>query len=603
MFINRFMIRFGKGLYGKIIGISVFYFLHILSGTAILFFSAIFTKMLLYHKAVLGFTSINQVLILIGISLFLQFFNTVPRLTKMEKIGGEMKSNLRADILQKLFLLGPAYTVEHRTGEITSMVTFRAEWVKRYYTDYLPIALSALFNFIFIVIFLFLTDILVGFSTLLPVLAMLICPWIMEDKMSQEGEKEWKAHDRYLSEYLDSIQGIVALKSFNANKRQKEKLVDDGENYRKIIMKHLKITITEGMLMDFFARLGCTLPMVIAAIRAGYGYLPADRIIYIFYMVLAAINPLFVLINAWHVGFNGISASKKIGEFLEEKIQFPLYGQGKFHYTYKEWKDKQANNQLEIWNGKIKEEFFGDVRFEGVSFSYGEGKEEVLKNIDFTLSNRSMTALVGISGSGKSTIAKILAGFYLPTKGKVFVGEDELSEKTVEKIQSQIAAVWQQPHLFFGTIEENLKIANPNSDLKSLKKAMEEVGLGEFVNALPEQYQTFLGEEGMRFSGGERQRLAIARCYLKNVPILIFDEATSSLDRNNEQNIQENFRHLRENKTTLVIAHRLSTIKEADQILILEKGRIVERGTHEELKNSDRYQKLMIGQLEVDHGK
>ena len=214
-----------------------------------------------------------------------------------------------------------------------------------------------------------------------------------------------------------------------------------------------------------------------------------------------------------------------------------------------------------------------------------------------------MTALVGPSGSGKSTLAHLLAGFYVVENGYISIGDTILDKDTVGFFQDQISAVWQDSHLFYGTVFENILLGKPDATDDEVYAASMKANLHDFVVSLPEGYGTMIGERGMRFSGGERQRVAIARAYLRDAPILIFDEATSALDRQNEIDIQRSFKKLREDRTSLVIAHRLSTIKDADETCVIEKGRIVALGKHRDLmRESGLYRQLMLGQFtSLDH--
>jgi ATP-binding cassette subfamily B protein len=246
----------------------------------------------------------------------------------------------------------------------------------------------------------------------------------------------------------------------------------------------------------------------------------------------------------------------------------------------------------------VSEAFTGNIRFDGVTFAYNEEDGDVLRSVDFTIPNKTTTALVGPSGSGKSTAAHLLAGFYPLDKGHIRVGELTLNGDTVSEIQDQISAVWQDCRLFYGTVRENIMVGKPDASQEEVEEAAKEASIHDFILSLPEGYATLLGERGLRFSGGERQRIALARAFLRNSPVLILDEATSSLDRRNEREIQRSLQKLSKGKTCLVIAHRLATIQSADNIILLDRGRIADMGTHEQLiASSAAYRALMGSQL------
>jgi len=228
------------------------------------------------------------------------------------------------------------------------------------------------------------------------------------------------------------------------------------------------------------------------------------------------------------------------------------------------------------------ERLAGDVRFDDVWFEYNPG-QPVLRGVSFHARQGTTTALVGSSGSGKSTLISIVMAFNRPTKGRVIVDGQDLSDLRLMDYRSQLASVLQENFLFDGTITENVGYARPGATRDEIVEACRIAHCDEFISQFPEGYDTVVGERGIKLSGGQRQRVSIARAILANPRILILDEATSSLDSESEQMIQDGLRNLRAGRTTFVIAHRLSTIRSADQILVLEEGQVVERGTHAEL--------------------
>ena len=226
------------------------------------------------------------------------------------------------------------------------------------------------------------------------------------------------------------------------------------------------------------------------------------------------------------------------------------------------------------------------LNMEKVTFSYSDGNE-VLKNISFTVQPGKMTALVGHSGSGKSTILNLLLRFYDPDRGVIKLNQEDIRDYSLEELRKQISAVFQETYLFYGTIADNIRMARPDATDEEVEAAAKAANAHEFIDRLPNGYQTVIGERGMTLSGGERQRISIARAFLKNAPILFLDEATSSIDSQSESIVQESIQRLIKGKTTVVVAHRLATIRHADQILVIEGGKVMEQGTHEELLNKN----------------
>jgi ATP-binding cassette subfamily B protein len=222
-----------------------------------------------------------------------------------------------------------------------------------------------------------------------------------------------------------------------------------------------------------------------------------------------------------------------------------------------------------------------DIEFDDVSFSYEE--KETLKNISFTAKERSMTALVGASGSGKTTIANLIVRFWDAQKGAIKIGGVDVREMTCDSLLRYVSMVFQRVYLFNDTIENNIRFGSPGATREDVIAAAKKARCHDFIEALPESSDTMVGEGGATLSGGEKQRVSIARAILKDAPIVLLDEATASVDPDNEKYIQEAINALVAGKTLIVIAHRLSTIKRADQILVIDGGRVAERGAHDEL--------------------
>ena len=240
----------------------------------------------------------------------------------------------------------------------------------------------------------------------------------------------------------------------------------------------------------------------------------------------------------------------------------------------------------------------GDIKFEGVSFTYPSTEEEAIENINVSIDGGSVAALVGHSGAGKSTIINLLPRFYDPKEGTISIDGKNISTVLLSSLRKNISMVSQDVILFDDTVRANIAYANMNATEEQIKRACDFAAASDFIEELPNAYETIIGENGVRLSGGQKQRISIARAFLKNSPIILLDEATSSLDAESEEKIQNAVSNLIKNKTTLVIAHRLSTIIKADKIIIINRGKIIDTGTHNELlKNSTIYRNLYSKQL------
>ena len=239
-----------------------------------------------------------------------------------------------------------------------------------------------------------------------------------------------------------------------------------------------------------------------------------------------------------------------------------------------------------------------DIEFQNVSFNYETTSAKAINGINFKIDGKKITALVGKSGSGKSTIINLIPRFYDPQDGKILFDSQDISKIKLDSLRRNISLVSQDVVLFDSTIKENIIYANPSASEQELKLACKYAAADEFIEKLPKQYETMVGENGVKLSGGQKQRISIARAILKKSPVILLDEATSALDNESEKIVQHAINNLIKNKTTLVIAHRLSTIHNAEKILVMEEGKIIGTGNHEYLiKNNDKYKSLYESQL------
>lgn len=580
MFINRYLIQFAKGS-GRLVAVACLYELVLTAlGTGISLCCAFASRMILGDEGVPLFTNVVQIFCCIAVGLIIRFILSKQKVIKANQCSIQIKDHLRKELMAKMFDLGPAFTTGQRTGDIANTISSKVEWLSYYYTLYLPTVISALINAVILIGVLLQFDWLIALICCIACIGMIVCPMSFYHMMKERGNKEWEAHTAYYADCLDSIQGMTTLKAFNANHQRRDYIHRKGEELRQCVMAQLRVSMLENGVLELLARLGSAFSVAVAVVRSiTVGY--SDSLIYILFIAGACFAPMMNLVNAWHMGYRGITASYSIQGLLDERAVLSL---------------NSRTSQTKSLDGGTG----CDITFDHVNFAYSEGDGDVLHDISFQIPKGTMTALVGPSGGGKSTIAHLLAGFYPVRSGSVRVGDAIVGEETVAEVQAMISAVWQDSHIFYGTVMDNIRMGRPDATDEEVVNASKQANLHDLVVSLPDGYHTLLGENGMRFSGGERQRIALARAFLKNSAILIFDEATSSLDRKNELEIQRSFDRLRQGKTSLVIAHRLSTIRQANQICIIESGRIIASGTHEELaRTSSAYRALMGGQLEV----
>tara|TARA_B100001123_G_C15212345_1_gene987802 strand:- start:541 stop:1479 length:939 start_codon:yes stop_codon:yes gene_type:complete len=304
-------------------------------------------------------------------------------------------------------------------------------------------------------------------------------------------------------------------------------------------------------------------------INSFFSFLTAMMLAYQPIRSLATINMIF---------YQGAAAAERVFDVIDTKIDI------------KEIKD--------LPNLKIKK---ASIEFKSTSFSYPKTTEAALKNVNISIEGGTTAALVGHSGAGKSTIINLLPRFYDPNKGEICIDGQNIRGVTLSSLRKNISLVSQDIILFDDTVRSNIAYANLNASDEEIKKACDFAAASDFIEKLPQKYETIIGENGVRLSGGQKQRLSIARAILKDTPIILLDEATSSLDAESEEKVQNAIINLTKNRTTLVIAHRLSTIIRANKIIVLKEGKIIETGTHNDLlKNSVIYKNLYSKQLSAN---
>lgn len=580
MFINDRLLGFASGHINKIIETCLLQLAMTALGTLVSVGIAFIVRMIQGEERILFFDEVWQVAAFIVIVIALRFVVSKARAITAENCSLGIKTSLRKRLLKKLYDLGPAYTSRERTGSITSTIASKVEFLNEYYTIYLPAAVSAIINAVVIIVVVYVFDPVTAVICIVACAGLLGCPMVFYFLMRRRGAEESEAHSSYYSDCLDSLQGMATLKAFNANARQREIIYAKGEGLRRAVMALLRITMLENVVLQFFAGLGSAFSIAIAAYQCANGAMDQKYLVYTLFLISACFTPMQALINAWHMGYRGVTASYNIDKLLQEAM--PRSIRSTEDHGIVGASTSQADG----------------IIFDHVSFAYNEQDGNVLCDVSFTVPKKTSVALVGPSGSGKSTIAQLLDGFYSASRGMISADGVKLTPETVNTVQDKISAVWQDCHVFYGTVADNIRMGRPDASMEEVISAAKKANIHEFISCLPNGYDTMIGERGMRFSGGERQRIVLARAFLRDAPIIILDEATSSLDRKNEMAIQESFEKISKEKTALIIAHRLATIQNADQIIIMEKGRISAYGTHDELlAASESYRTLMGNQV------
>lgn len=475
-------------------------------------------------------------------------------------MGAKMERDMRKQLFEHYEKLSFSYYSTHNSGQMMSKLVsdlFDISELAHHGPENLFISLVKIIGSF---VFLFLINQKLALPLLLLVILMILFS-IRQNKKMQQTFLENRIRIGDINASLqDTLSGIRVVQSFANEDTELHKFNHSNEAFLESKKDNYRCMGTFMSSNLFFQGMMYLTTLIYGGYLIAMGQMQAaDLAMYALYIGIF-ISPIQILVELVEMLQKGLSGFRRYLEVVE---------------TEPEIQDKEGAIDLE----NVK----GDVCYDNVSFHYSDDNKTVLSQVSIHIPAGKSVALVGPSGGGKTTICSLLPRFYDVTAGKVTIDGKDVRDLTLKSLRNQIGMVQQDVYLFDGTIRENIAYGKPDATDEEIKEAARRANMDDFIMQLPEQYDTYVGEKGTRLSGGQKQRISIARVFLKNPPILILDEATSALDNESERYIQKSLEELAKNRTTITIAHRLSTIKRSDEIIVITKDGIAERGTHETL--------------------
>ena len=498
---------------------------------------------------------IGAVLLLAGAGicvLLVRYFCSMAAARTSFLASAEVKKVLRGKLYNKLTRLGASYHEKVSTSEIVQVFVEGVDQLELYFGKYLP----QFFYSMLAPVTLFAVLVFVSWQAavvLLVCVPLIPLSIVAVQKIAKRLlSKYWGVYVDLGDTFLENIQGLTTLKIYQADERRNVQMNEKAEEFRRITMKVLTMQLNSVTVMDIIAYGGAAIGVIISVSQVAAGTISLAQAFLIIMLAADFFLPLRMLGSFFHVAMNGMAASDKLFRILEM--------------------DEPEQGTKTIPTGS------SAVAFRDVSFSYDQ-KRPVLQNVDAQIPSGAFAAVVGKSGCGKSTMASLLSGLVKGYTGSITVGGVPVCEISEENLMQSITVVTHNSYIFSGTVRENLQMAAPDASEERMVSALKQVRLWPFLEE-QQGLETVLSEQGANFSGGQRQRLALARAILHDTPIYIFDEATSNIDAESENDIMQVIRSMRGKKTVLLISHRLENVVCADEIYVLSSGKIVQRGTH-----------------------
>ena len=489
-------------------------------------------------------------------------------------VSSTVKSDLRLRLFQHLLKLGPMYVKGERSGEIVNTTADGVEALDAYFNQFFPQACATMIIPTVILSAVFATDTISGVVLLVtwPILPVFMI--LIGKQASAMTERRWHLLSSLSAHFLDVLQGMTTLKLFGRNKVQQETIRRISERYGATTMKVLRVAFLSSFVMEMGATISNAIVAVEIGLRLLYGTIPFEQAFFVLLLTPEFYQPLRALGAQFHASMESAAGAQRIFDVLETPVR-----------------EQAAGSQNVL--GRIVRR---SLQFDDVHYAYPTAEKgyPALNGVSFEMRPGQKTALVGPSGAGKSTIASLLLRFLEPDQGCIKLDGVPIQTFSEQDWRKLVAWQPQRPYLFNTTVAENIRMGKPDATLEQVIQAAKQAQIHDFIETLPDGYDTVIGERGARLSGGQAQRLSLARVFLKDAPIMVLDEATSTLDAASEAEVLQAIDGIGQDRVVLVIAHRLNTITSADQVVVLQDGRVEDSGSHQELMTrSQLYQKLV----------
>lgn len=473
--------------------------------------------------------------------------------------GYFMAGNKRISIGNKLKKVPMGFYTDYSLGKLTSMTTTILSQIEMQVPMLLVLVLGGVLNTIVFVLTLFFFNFKIAIIAILGMIGFFIVTSVMEKKSKENAKIIQESQMGLVKHVLTTIQGMAVIKSYNLD-GENNKMLDDAIEKNCYSTLELEKAMTPYLAIQ---RIVIDITIVFMVYFSVKFYFDGSMVLADAVMAMIASFIIFENLKAAGSSMAILRIAENAIDSLEYMDNVPVM--------------KEGNNKEKIT------EF--DIELKNVTFKYDE--KTILDNISCVIPSNKITAIVGPSGSGKTTLCNLIARFWDVNSGGIFIGNKNIKEYTLPNLMSNISMVFQDVYLFEDTIENNIKFGKPEATHEEVVSAAKRACCHDFIMALPQQYNTIIGESGATISGGEKQRISIARAMLKDASIVIFDEATANIDPENEDKLRQAIEALTANKTIIMIAHRLKTIRNADQILVLDKGKVIQKGNHDELIRKD----------------